>query len=152
MLLFIVLWSLEVLILVLIHKHLWLALPEILSKHFCSDFVRRGLCASVLFVRLLQGSVLQCPSSGKGMIWVWCLSHFFFFFSPLSDKLWGNLCSQGLDTFLLLVQQGPRRGQGRQVNHAWSVPPDNELCRHGRQSLCLYHEPESSITLWLVIL
>lgn len=79
MLLFIVLWSLEVLILVLIHKHLWLALPEILSKHFCSDFVRRGLCASVLFVRLLQGSVLQCPSSGKGMIWVWCLSHFFFF-------------------------------------------------------------------------
>lgn len=70
MLLFIVLRPLELPILVLIHKHLWLFLPEILSKHFHSDFVRRGLCASVLFVRLLQGSVLQCPSSGKGLRWV----------------------------------------------------------------------------------
>ena len=79
MLLFTVLQSLEVPILQLIHKHLWLFLPEILSKRFCSDFVRRGLCASVLFVRLLQGSALQCPSSGKGLQWVPCLSHFFFF-------------------------------------------------------------------------
>lgn len=49
MLLFLVLWSLEVPILVLIHKHLWLLLAEILSKRFCSDFIR-GLCALVLFI------------------------------------------------------------------------------------------------------
>lgn len=49
MLLFVVQWSLEVPILVRIHKHLWLLLPEILSNLFCSDFVR-GLCALVLFM------------------------------------------------------------------------------------------------------
>lgn len=48
MLLFIVLWSLEVPILVLVHKHFWHFPPEILSKRFCSDFVRGGLCALVL--------------------------------------------------------------------------------------------------------
>lgn len=102
MLLFVLLWSLEVPILVLIHKHLWLLLPGILSKCFVLTSFE-GFVLWFFSYDLFRAQFYSFPFLWQGT--EMGLMPLLPYFSPQNDKLWGNLCSWGLGISLSQVQQ-----------------------------------------------